>query len=101
MSKILFIHMHSLLLSPPHEANASKFVQRGFILLRCSIVDSVVEISVADSGPGIPLEKRGRVFEQYQASLDSLQQGKKDKNKTRLLLDESLSNFSGQGRVLD
>ena len=37
--------------------------------------DGVVEISVEDSGPGIPLEKRDRLFAKFQESLDSLNQG--------------------------
>ena len=55
--------------------NATKFVERGFILLGAAVVNGKVEISVRDSGPGIPESKRHRLFEQYQESLDSLNQG--------------------------
>jgi hypothetical protein len=58
-------------------ANSTKFVERGFIRLRAAILDSdgKVELSVEDSGPGIPQSKRGHLFEKYQESLDSLIQG--------------------------
>lgn len=56
-------------------ANASKFVDRGYIRLRAAIVDGSVELSVEDSGPGIPPEKRQRLFFKFQESLDSLAQG--------------------------
>ncbi len=57
--------------------NATKFVQKGFI--RCSAnvnpLNGLVELRVDDSGPGIPPEKRIRVFGKFQQSLDLLQQG--------------------------
>ena len=57
--------------------NATKFVDKGFI--RCSAhinpINGMVELRVDDSGPGIPPEKRGRVFGKFQQSLDLLQQG--------------------------
>jgi len=64
-------------------ANAAKFVERGYIRLKARVVENsddehdngVVEISVEDSGPGIPLEKRDRLFAKFQESLDSLNQG--------------------------
>lgn len=56
-------------------ANSTKFVQKGYIRLRATTVDGSVELSVEDSGPGIPLEKRNRLFAKFQESLDSLNQG--------------------------
>jgi len=57
--------------------NATKFVEKGFI--RCSAnvnaLNGCVELRVDDSGPGIPPEKRRRVFGKFQQSLDLLQQG--------------------------
>jgi CheY-like chemotaxis protein len=50
-------------------------VQKGFLRLRAAEVEGVVHISVEDSGPGIPPEKRVQLFEKFQESLDSLNQG--------------------------
>jgi signal transduction histidine kinase len=55
--------------------NATKFVEKGFIRLRVCEVDKLVQISVEDSGPGIPHEKQDRLFEKFQESLDSMNQG--------------------------
>lgn len=55
--------------------NARKFVEQGYIRLHASVVDGKVQLSVADSGPGIPAAKRKHLFEMYQESLDSLCQG--------------------------
>jgi signal transduction histidine kinase len=55
--------------------NAVKFVEKGFIRLRVREVDKLVQISVEDSGPGIPLDKQDRLFEKFQESLDSMNQG--------------------------
>mmetsp|Transcript_22621 Transcript_22621/g.46129 ORF Transcript_22621/g.46129 Transcript_22621/m.46129 type:complete len:1415 (-) Transcript_22621:656-4900(-) len=57
--------------------NATKFVEKGFIrcTARVNPANGFVELSVDDSGPGIPYEKRGQVFGKFQQSLDSLQQG--------------------------
>jgi signal transduction histidine kinase/CheY-like chemotaxis protein len=55
--------------------NSSKFVHSGFIRFRAAIVDGLVEVYVEDSGPGIPIEKRGVLFEKFQTSLDVLSQG--------------------------
>ena len=58
-------------------SNAIRFVEKGFI--RCGAKvnpdSGFVELYVDDSGPGIPEEKRARVFGKFQQSLDSLQQG--------------------------
>lgn len=56
-------------------SNSSKFVETGYIRLRAAVVDGSVQLSVEDSGPGIPLEKRDRLFAKFQESLDSLNQG--------------------------
>jgi len=56
-------------------ANASKFVDCGYIRLRAAVVNGSVELSVEDSGSGIPPEKRQRLFFKFQESLDSLNQG--------------------------
>jgi CheY-like chemotaxis protein len=39
------------------------------------LVDGLIELYVEDSGPGIPVEKRGALFEKFQSSLDVLSQG--------------------------
>jgi len=55
--------------------NSSKFVDEGFIRLTAKPVGETVLITVEDSGPGIPLEKRKSLFKKYQESLDMLCQG--------------------------
>jgi signal transduction histidine kinase/CheY-like chemotaxis protein len=55
--------------------NSTKFVHSGFIRFRAAIVGGAVEVYVEDSGPGIPIEKRGALFEKFQSSLDVLSQG--------------------------
>jgi CheY-like chemotaxis protein len=55
--------------------NSTKFVHSGFIRFRVAVVDGLVELYVEDSGPGIPVEKRGALFEKFQSSLDVLSQG--------------------------
>jgi signal transduction histidine kinase len=55
--------------------NSAKFVEEGFIRLRAEVVDDHVELSVEDSGPGIPMEKRKQLFNKFQESLDVLGQG--------------------------
>ena len=56
--------------------NSAKFVEKGYIRLRADVnPQGCVSIAVEDSGPGIPLEKRKNMFERFQDSLDSLQQG--------------------------
>jgi hypothetical protein len=58
-------------------SNSCKFVEKGFVRLGAKILESdgTVIVFVEDSGPGIPLEKRGGMFERFQSSLDSLNQG--------------------------
>ena len=57
--------------------NSSKFVQNGFIRLRAQVRSDnhTVQLSIEDSGPGVPPEKRGQLFSKFQSSLDSLNQG--------------------------
>lgn len=55
--------------------NATKFVIRGFVRLRADVIQDVVYLYVEDSGPGIPLDKRDHLFQKFQPSLDSLNQG--------------------------
>lgn len=55
--------------------NSSKFVEKGFVRLRAQTVDTGIIIFVEDSGPGIPLEKREKLFARFQDSLDELSQG--------------------------
>lgn len=56
-------------------ANSTKFVERGYIRLRAEVIDNNVCLFVEDSGPGIPPEKRDRLFAKFQESLDMLNQG--------------------------
>jgi hypothetical protein len=57
-------------------SNSTKFVSQGYIRLRAVVTDdNKVSIFIEDSGPGIPKEKRGSLFQKYQSSLDRLQQG--------------------------
>jgi signal transduction histidine kinase/CheY-like chemotaxis protein len=56
-------------------SNSRKFVQQGYIKLRAVDVDGDVQLYVEDSGPSIPLNKRGQLFAKFQESLDSLSQG--------------------------
>jgi Histidine kinase-, DNA gyrase B-, and HSP90-like ATPase len=58
-------------------SNSCKFVERGFVRLGAKIheSDGTVVVLIEDSGPGIPLDKRDKMFEKFQASLDSLNQG--------------------------
>jgi signal transduction histidine kinase/CheY-like chemotaxis protein len=56
-------------------SNATKFVEQGYIRLRAAVIKGNVTLFVEDSGPGIPTEKRERLFAKFQASLDQLNQG--------------------------
>lgn len=57
--------------------NSLKFVTEGFIRFRASMDEKsgMVVILVEDSGPGVPEEKRNKLFNKFQDSLDVLQQG--------------------------
>jgi CheY-like chemotaxis protein len=57
-------------------SNSRKFVQRGFVRLEGNVLaDGNVQIAIEDSGPGIPLQRREKIFMRFQESLDSLSQG--------------------------
>lgn len=46
-------------------SNAIRYTESGSVTLSASVVDDWVHISVADTGPGIPLDKREVVFEEF------------------------------------
>ena len=50
-------------------------MEKGFIRLACRVLPDGVQISVEDSGPGIPESKHENLFARFQESLDILQQG--------------------------
>ena len=54
--------------------NAIKFTSHGSIVLNCAQEGNVVQISVTDTGTGIPQEKQERIFEQFY-KVDSFRQG--------------------------
>ena len=54
--------------------NAAKFTQQGSITLQLSRDDKQLHISVADTGSGIPAEKKEFIFERF-TKLDSYAQG--------------------------
>mmetsp|Transcript_17206 Transcript_17206/g.28580 ORF Transcript_17206/g.28580 Transcript_17206/m.28580 type:complete len:947 (+) Transcript_17206:70-2910(+) len=56
--------------------NALKFVDKGFIRLTAAVMlDGTISLFIEDSGPGIPPEKRKKMFAKFQESLDTLNQG--------------------------
>lgn len=55
--------------------NSCKFVQKGYIRIGATVMGNNVRVFVEDSGPGIPMEKRDKLFDKFQSSLDSLSQG--------------------------
>jgi signal transduction histidine kinase/CheY-like chemotaxis protein len=56
--------------------NSIKFVtDGGFIRIRAVLVNNSVQLSVSDSGPGIPPKKREHIFRRFQDSLDYVNQG--------------------------
>jgi CheY-like chemotaxis protein len=55
--------------------NACQHAKHGFVRLRAENINDNVRLLVEDSGPGIPLEKRSRLFAKFQESLDLLEQG--------------------------
>jgi signal transduction histidine kinase len=46
-------------------SNALKYTHSGGVLIACRATDSLVRIKVADSGPGIPEDKRDLIFEDF------------------------------------
>jgi signal transduction histidine kinase/CheY-like chemotaxis protein len=55
--------------------NSAKFVETGFVRFKAEVIDDNVTLSVEDSGPGIPEEKRRHLYDRFQESLDTLSQG--------------------------
>ena len=55
--------------------NSTKFIDERFIRLKAEEVDNNVRLFVDDSGSGIPVDKRQRLFAKFQESLDMLSQG--------------------------
>ena len=47
-------------------SNARKFTEQGEIRVRASVLNGMLEISVADSGVGIPAEALDTIFEEFQ-----------------------------------
>mmetsp|Transcript_7920 Transcript_7920/g.15838 ORF Transcript_7920/g.15838 Transcript_7920/m.15838 type:complete len:580 (+) Transcript_7920:245-1984(+) len=78
-------------------SNAVKFVEKGYIRLLAKTVNNSVEISVEDSGPGIPESKRHRLFAKFQQSLDELNQG----TGIGLAVCKNLSDLMGANIFLD
>lgn len=54
--------------------NAIKFTQHGFIELNCTQKDDTVEISLTDTGCGIPADKQDDIFEEF-VKADAFRQG--------------------------
>jgi signal transduction histidine kinase/HAMP domain-containing protein len=47
-------------------SNAAKFTDRGSITVRAWPEGSIVQVAIADTGPGIPKEDRERMFERFE-----------------------------------
>lgn len=55
-------------------SNAIKCTQKGFISISYEVKDEYVQISVTDTGSGIPVEKQANIFERF-VKLDEFRQG--------------------------
>ncbi|SHK30844.1 sensor histidine kinase [Xylanibacter ruminicola] len=66
-------HMINLILTKLLD-NAAKFTTRGSITISMDKVDDKLHFAVADTGPGIPCDKRDYIFERF-SKLDSFMQG--------------------------
>ena len=77
--------------------NAAKFTEKGFVRMGAEIVNGCVQLFVADSGPGIPVEKRKDLYAKYQSSLDILSQG----TGVGLCLSKKLAHSLGGDLILD
>jgi CheY-like chemotaxis protein len=77
--------------------NSVKFVHKGFIRIRADIVNGTVRLYIEDSGTWIPNDKRDKLFNRFQESLDLLNQG----TGIGLNLCKSLSNLMGGDVRLD
>lgn len=65
--------------------------------MRATVVEGQVEVSVEDTGPGIPKDKQLRLFSRFQESLDSLSQG----TGMGLALSKNLAEIMGCDLFLD
>ena len=54
--------------------NAAKFTTEGHIRLTATLSDNKLQLSVSDTGPGIPEDRREFIFERF-AKIDSFSQG--------------------------
>ena len=45
--------------------NAIKFTDEGMVEVRASVEDGRFQLTVSDTGPGIPVEEHGRIFEEF------------------------------------
>ena len=45
--------------------NALKFTEIGEVVVRASVADDCFDLSVSDTGPGIPAEERQRIFDEF------------------------------------
>ena len=46
-------------------ANAAQYTREGKIFVRAVPSDGIVELTVADTGPGVPEDERGRIFDRF------------------------------------
>ena len=46
-------------------SNAHKFTEQGTVTICCKVLDDYFEFSIADSGKGIPENKREWIFERF------------------------------------
>lgn len=53
-------------------SNAGRFTEQGGVTVRVTAKQNEVEISVSDTGPGIPLESQKRLFEPFQQADGSI-----------------------------
>ena len=56
-------------------SNAVRYTQKGAVRLHCHMFDALVEISVTDTGPGIPPDQQQLIFEEFRR-FDNRQSGK-------------------------
>ncbi len=56
-------------------SNACKFTHEGEIRVQASLVDDEILVTIADTGPGIPLEDQSAVFEAFKQTSVGLRQG--------------------------
>ncbi len=54
-------------------SNAGRFTEKGGVLVRCSLEDDRLVLSVADTGPGIAQENQDKIFEPFRQLQSTLQ----------------------------